>query len=97
MRGENCQNSHVAAGSLVFLLGMYYNPKHRNETAGTKPPEPLKPPEQPTRNHRNPRNNRNETIGTTETKPLEIQLKGVTNRPQVLFAAIILTYLISPR
>ena len=29
---------------------MYYNPKHRNETAGTKPP---KPPEQPKQNHRN--------------------------------------------
>jgi len=58
---------------------MYYNPKHRNETAGTT-----------------------ETTGTTETKPPEqpnspkspeIQLKGVTHRTQVLFAAIILTYL----
>ena len=37
-----------------------------------------KQPEQPNRN---------------ETKLPEIQLKGVTYRPQVLFAAIILTYL----
>ena len=69
-------------------------PKH---TACTKTRNTeTKPPERNHRNHRNHRNSRNETTettGTTETKSAEIQLKGVTYRPQVLFAAIILTHL----
>ena len=90
--------SLILSGHLVWdeKCGLDKNKKACSKTRNTE----TKPPERNLRSHRNNRNENTGTTGTTETtetKPAEqqSQLKGVKYRPQVLLAALILTYLSS--